>query len=93
MIVIEAEPLALGPPATITSFWTQSSTTVFALAPEGAGTRVTWAMSGENGFVGKAMSLFMDLDTMVGPDFEKGRAALQALAEAEAARAPAASAR
>jgi hypothetical protein len=73
--------------------WTQTSTTVFALAPEGAGTRVTWAMSGENGFVGKAMSLFMDLDKMVGPDFEKGLAALQALAEAEAARAPAASAR
>jgi uncharacterized protein YndB with AHSA1/START domain len=62
--------------------------TTFALAPEGAGTRVTWTMTGHNGFVGRAFTLFMDMDKMVGGDFERGLASLQGVAEAEAAKAP-----
>lgn len=56
--------------------------TVFTLAPEGNGTKVTWTMSGHNGFMGKLMCLFMDMDKMVGGDFEKGLAKMQAAAEA-----------
>ncbi|MCA9774978.1 MAG: SRPBCC family protein, partial [Myxococcales bacterium] len=33
----------------------------FTFRPEGDGTRVTWAMSGRNNFVGKAMDLFMNM--------------------------------
>jgi len=62
--------------------------TRFALVPEGAGTRVTWSMTGHNGFVARAFTLFMDMDKMVGGDFERGLASLQGVAEAEAARAP-----
>jgi uncharacterized protein YndB with AHSA1/START domain len=57
--------------------------TSFTLAPSGAGTRVTWAMKGENGFLGKAMSLVMDMDALVGKDFETGLANLD-----QAARQP-----
>ena len=67
--------------------WAQVSTTTFALAPEGSGTRVTWTMYGDSDLVGKAMSLVKDFDKMVGPDFERGLSALKALAEAEAVRA------
>lgn len=67
--------------------WSQTSTAAFALAPEGAATRVTWTMYGDSDLLGKAMSLVKDFDKMVGPDFEKGLAALKAVAEAEAARA------
>jgi uncharacterized protein YndB with AHSA1/START domain len=57
--------------------------TLFTFAPAGSGkTKVTWKMSGENGFVGKAFSLIMDCDKMVGPDFEKGLANMKAIVEA-----------
>jgi carbon monoxide dehydrogenase subunit G len=61
--------------------------TDFLLTPEGRGTKVTWHMSGHNGFVGKAFGLFMDMDKMVGKDFEKGLAQLKPLAEGAAKKA------
>jgi hypothetical protein len=39
-------------------------------------------MAGQNNFIGKAFCLFMDMDAMVGADFEKGLAAMKAAAEA-----------
>jgi Polyketide cyclase / dehydrase and lipid transport len=53
----------------------------FTFAPAGDGTKVTWAMDGENNFVGKAFSMFMDMDKMVGGDFERGLASMKTLAE------------
>ena len=58
--------------------------TAFAFAPAPEGTRVTWAMDGENSFMGKAMSVFMSMDKMIGGDFERGLAAMKADAEAKA---------
>ena len=58
-----------------------TSDTVFTTAPDGPGTRVTWTMSGQNNFMGKAMSLFMDMDKMIGKDFEKGLASLKEVVE------------
>jgi carbon monoxide dehydrogenase subunit G len=53
----------------------------FKLAPQAAGTQVTWVMSGPMPFVSKLMSVFASIDKMVGPDFEAGLANLKALAE------------
>ncbi len=51
---------------------------------EGAGkTDVTWAMSGKNNFVGKAFCLFMNMDKMLGGEFEKGLAQLKAATESK----------
>ena len=57
----------------------------FTFVPNGDQTTVTWSMSGTNGFMAKAVGLFMDMDAMVGGDFEKGLADMKALAEGQAA--------
>jgi hypothetical protein len=41
-------------------------------------------MDGQNTFVTKALSLFMNMDKMVGTDFEQGLANLNTVATAEA---------
>jgi len=46
--------------------------TLFTFQPEGEKTLVTWTMSGKNNFLGKAMSLFVDCDKMVGDQFVVG---------------------
>lgn len=56
----------------------------FTAVPDGKSTKVTWKMTGPNLFVGKVMSVFMDMDKMVGQDFEVGLANLKGLAEKEA---------
>ncbi len=60
----------------------------FTLDPgESAGTTsVTWAMHGQQPFLGKIVSTFIDCEKMVGDDFNKGLAKLKALAEGQAAQ-------
>ena len=60
--------------------------TEFTFKPAPEGVAVTWAMSGENTILGKAISLFVSMDRMVGKDFEQGLANLKSVAEAEAKR-------
>ena len=56
--------------------------TEFLFKADGNQTTVTWSMSGKNNFVGKAFHLFIDCDKMVGRDFEKGLANLDAASQA-----------
>jgi Polyketide cyclase / dehydrase and lipid transport len=56
----------------------------FRIVPSEGGTRVSWIMDGKNNFMGKFMSLIMDMDKMVGTDFEHGLANLNTVAQAEA---------
>jgi hypothetical protein len=51
--------------------------TEFTFRPEGPGTAVTWTMTGQNNFVGKAFCLFMNMDKTVGGDFDRGLANLK----------------
>ena len=53
----------------------------FTLEPKPGATEVTWAMSGENSFLGKVMGLCFNMDKMVGGSFEEGLADLKAQAE------------
>ena len=55
-----------------------TSTAQFDFAPSGSGTNVTWTMNGHNNFMAKAFSAVMDMDKMIGADFEKGLAGLDA---------------
>ena len=57
------------------------NTVTFTLNPVAEGTEVNWAMEGKQNFMGKIMCLFMDMEKMVGPDFEAGLANLKAAAE------------
>jgi uncharacterized protein YndB with AHSA1/START domain len=59
--------------------------TIITMTPKDGGTEVKWVMSGKNDFAGKAFSLVMDMDKMVGDDFEKGLASLEVAAKADAA--------
>jgi carbon monoxide dehydrogenase subunit G len=53
----------------------------FALEPRGNGTNVVWSMQGGMPYVSKLMSVFIDMDQMIGKDFEAGLANLKAVAE------------
>ena len=59
-----------------------TSTSEFSFKPEGNQTTVTWSMSGRNNFSAKAMCMFMNMDKMVGGDFERGLAQMKSVAEA-----------
>jgi uncharacterized protein YndB with AHSA1/START domain len=69
--------------------WESTNETSFLVARDGGGSRLTWLMKGTHGFVGRAMSIFMDMDKMIGPDFEKGLAALKSDVEQAASQGPA----
>jgi hypothetical protein len=53
----------------------------FILAPQGDATEVTWAMHGPSPFMAKLVGVFMNMDRMIGRDFEAGLANLKARAE------------
>jgi Polyketide cyclase / dehydrase and lipid transport len=55
--------------------------TVFTLAPQGDTTEVNWVMSGPAPFISKLMGVFVNMDTMIGKDFEAGLANMKAAAE------------
>lgn len=57
----------------------------FELVLEGGGTRVTWRMVGHNDFMGKAVCLIMDMDTVVGDKLAQALANMKSLAERRAA--------
>ena len=58
-----------------------TNTTEFTFKPEGSQTAVNWTMTGTNNFMGKAFDLVMNIDKMVGADFEKGLAQMKPLLE------------
>jgi uncharacterized protein YndB with AHSA1/START domain len=53
----------------------------FSLVPQGGQTAITWSMTGHNNFMFKAVGLFMNMDKMVGGQFEQGLAQLKTLVE------------
>jgi uncharacterized protein YndB with AHSA1/START domain len=53
----------------------------FTLSPQGSGTDVTWVMHGPAPFMSKVMQVFMNMDRMIGRDFEAGLANLKKVAE------------
>jgi hypothetical protein len=61
--------------------WKAHNKTVFALTTKDGGTAVNWAMSGASPFMFKLMGLFMNMDNMIGKDFEKGLTAMKQAAE------------
>lgn len=58
-----------------------TNTAEFNFKPEGNQTAVTWSMTGKKNFVSKAVCLFMNMDSMVGGQFEKGLANLKSITE------------
>jgi uncharacterized protein YndB with AHSA1/START domain len=59
-----------------------AATAQFTFEPEGDQTVVTWSMFGKNGFTGKAIHLVMNMDKMIGDQFDKGLAKMKTVVEA-----------
>jgi len=60
-------------------------TAEFMLLPAGEDTNVTWATYGPNTFMARVMGIFVNMDNMIGRDFEAGLANLKSESEKEAA--------
>lgn len=58
-----------------------TNTAIYDFKPTASGSEVTWAMEGPNSFTGKLFSVFADMDSMIGKDFESGLANLKVAAE------------
>jgi hypothetical protein len=59
------------------------NTVIFTLEPRGEFTKVTWALNcPTRPFVSKLLGVFVNMDKMVGADFEAGLSDLKAMAEA-----------
>ena len=54
---------------------------VFTMTPAGGATEVTWDMQGPANYLAKLMGIFIDMDRMVGKDFEAGLANLKTAVE------------
>ncbi len=78
-------PKELGIDLTFIEPFAAHNLTTFVLTPDGAKTKVTWSMSGKNDLMGKVFGLFMDMDKMVGKDFEDGLANLDGVVTGKAA--------
>lgn len=61
--------------------FTAHNTAEFTLQPQNGGTLVTWAMYGRQPYVAKVMTLFFNMDKMVGKDFETGLSSLKTICE------------
>jgi len=52
-----------------------------SLTPSNDGTVVRWSVKGKNSFVGRLFCLFMNMEKMVGGQFEKGLMKLKSKVE------------
>jgi polyketide cyclase/dehydrase/lipid transport protein len=53
----------------------------FTMQPSGSATNVTWSIDGPSPYLGKVIGIFMNMDRMIGGDFEAGLANLKTLTE------------
>lgn len=63
-----------------------TNTAEFLFKPAGAQTSVTWRMSGKYSFVPKVIGLFVNMEKMIGAQFDVGLANLKQLAESKGPR-------
>jgi hypothetical protein len=82
MEITEAKPSQVSLKLDFTKPFKANNLVDFTIAPRGDATEITWDMHGPTPFIGKIMHVFINMDRMVGKDFEKGLANLKALAEA-----------
>jgi len=57
------------------------NTAEFTMLPQGGLTSVVWVMHGPAPFMSKVMHVFMNMDRMIGKDFEAGLANLKTISE------------
>jgi hypothetical protein len=81
MQIIEAVPTRTAIQLDFIKPFAAHNIAAFTAQPSGDTTRVTWSMEGSSPFMHKLVGLFLNLDKMIGGDFETGLGNLKALAE------------
>lgn len=85
MELVSVEPLAVVHRLEFIEPFASVATATLSMKPIGdAEVEVTWAFDQAADFGTKIMTVFMDMDSMLGPDFEKGLGKLEVLVEADA---------
>lgn len=88
MKITAAEPQRTSIALEFTKPMAASNVAEFLVTPMGDDVKVTWTMSGKTSIPAKAFGLFVNVDKMVGKDFEDGLAMLKTIAEHDTARRP-----
>lgn len=81
MEIIEATPVLVRSTLDFDRPFKAHNTAEFTLEPSGDATTVTWAMYGPSPFMSKLMSVVVNMDKLLGRDFETGLANLKAKLE------------
>jgi hypothetical protein len=81
MTITEAQPSRVALDLDFVKPFEGHNKVVFALAPKGEATEVTWTMNGPSPYITKVIQVFCDMDGMIGKQFEAGLADLKAVAE------------
>lgn len=88
MTITKSEPSAIVIELVFLKPFAATNTATFTFTNTPTGNQTTWVMQGRNHFAGKAFGLFMDMDALVGADFERGLVAMKAAAEAASTPPP-----
>jgi carbon monoxide dehydrogenase subunit G len=81
MEIIEDRPERVAFKLEFTRPMRANNVSTFDLVPEGSETRVTWSMEGPAAYMMKVMGVFMNMDNMIGRDFEAGLGNLKRISE------------
>ena len=81
--ILVSKPMSFRESDLVFEDWGMTSRTSFELKDSAGGVFVTWSMYGENGFMGRVMGVIMNMEKMVGPDYEAGLAKLKMVCESQ----------
>lgn len=81
--ILVSKPMSFRESDLVFEDWGMTSRTSFELKDSAGGVFVTWSMYGENGFMGRVMGVIMNMEKMVGPDYEAGLAKLKLVCESQ----------
>ncbi|MCW2768408.1 MAG: transcriptional regulator [Nocardioides sp.] len=81
MEIVSSTPEEIGIRLAFLKPWKATNDVTFTMVPQGAGTEVTWRMTGEHKGFGVVVAKVVPMDRLVGKDFETGLTRLKAAAE------------
>ena len=81
MEIVESTPEQIRVRLVFEKPWKAENPVEFSFAPSATGTRVTWTMTGENRGLAAAFAKVVNMDKLLGKDFDRGLARLKAVAE------------
>jgi hypothetical protein len=84
MTLTDVKPLQVSVKVEFFKPFPSVSNVLWTITPGDKSNSMTWGMDGEMNTVMKAMCIFMPMDKMIGPDFERGLQNLKTIAEAQA---------